>query len=137
MTHRDVLVVDDDAATRVLLETLLGRVGLTVKTASDGEEAFAALETLQVDAIVMDLFMPRMNGTDLLDELMRRCQDLLRRVIVLSAAPEALLRETRSKYPIWCAMRKPADINELMENVLDCVVQVSPSAHEQQQQPRI
>ena len=128
MTHRDVLVVDDDAATRVLLETLLLRAGLTVQTAADGEEASAALDECEVDAIVMDLFMPRRNGTDLLEEINRRRQDLLPRVIVLSAAPEALLGETRRKYPIWCAMRKPADISELMENVLDCLVETSRSS---------
>jgi CheY-like chemotaxis protein len=122
-----VLVVDDDAATRVLLETLLLRAGLTVQTAADGEEAVAALDECNVDAIVMDLFMPRRNGTDLLEEIQRHREDLLPRVIVLSAAPEALLGEMRQKYPIWCAMRKPADISELMENVLDCLVGTSPA----------
>jgi len=123
MTHRDVLVVDDDAATRALLEVLLSRAGLTVRTASDGQEAVAVLDDCDVDAIVMDLFMPKMNGTDLLDQLMRNRRELLPHVIVLSAAPEALLGETRRKYPIWCAMRKPADISDLMENVLDCMLQ--------------
>src|ERR1051325_3215731 len=97
MNHKDVLRVDDDAATRALLEVLLSRAGLTVRTACDGEEAVAALDTCQVDAIVMDLFMPKMNGTDLLDRLTREKQDLLPHVIVLSAAPETLLGETRRK----------------------------------------
>jgi two-component system response regulator AtoC len=123
MNHRDVLVVDDDAATRALLEVLLSRAGLTVHTASDGEEAVAALDDCEVDAIVMDLFMPKMNGIDLLERLTRENEDLLRHVIVLSAAPEALLGEARRKYPIWCAMRKPADISDLMGNVLDCMLQ--------------
>jgi len=64
------------------------------------------------DAIVMDLFMPRMNGTDLLAHLNRAREELLGRVIVLSAAPEKLLGEARRNYPIRCAIRKPADINE-------------------------
>ena len=127
VTHRDVLVVEDDAATRLLLETLLLRAGLTVQIAGDGEEASAALDECDVDAIIMDLFMPRRNGSDLLEELMQRRQDLLPRVIVLSAAPEAMLGAARERYPIRCAMRKPADISELMENVLDCVVETSRS----------
>jgi CheY-like chemotaxis protein len=123
MTHRDVLVVDDDSATRRLLEVLISRAGLTAVMVADGEEAVTALGDCQVDAIVMDLFMPKSNGMDLLDHLMRERRELLHHVIVLSAAPEALLGETRKKYPIWCAMRKPADISELMENVLDCMLQ--------------
>jgi CheY-like chemotaxis protein len=122
VTHRDVLVVDDDAATRVLLETLITRTGLSVHVAADGEEAVEALRDLEVHAIVMDLFMPRMNGTDLLSDLAVHREDLLQRVIVLSAAPEALLGETRRNYPIRCALRKPADISELIQNVLDCVI---------------
>ena len=99
MNHRDVLIVDDDAATRALLEVLLSRAGFTVWTAGDGDEAAEALDDGEVDAIVMDLFMPKMNGTDLLD-------------------------------PIWCALRKPADISDLMGNVLDCMLQqpVHPAA---------
>ena len=123
MTHKDVLVVDDDAATRLLLQTLIVRAGLSVHATSDGTEAVDALENYEVDAIIMDLFMPKMNGTDLLNELTLRDGNLLRKVIVLSAAPETLLHETRRKFPIWCALRKPADISELMQNVLDCVVQ--------------
>ena len=123
MNHRDVLVVDDDAATRALLEVLLSRAGLTVRTACDGEEAVQALKDCDVDAIVLDLFMPKMNGTDLLETITLQKRELLRHVIVLSAAPEALLGETRRKYPVWCTMRKPADISDLMENVLDCMLQ--------------
>jgi len=134
MVHRDVLVVDDDAATRVLLERLLFRIGLTVEMAEDGDDAVRALETTQVDAIIMDLFMPKMNGTDLLERMTRERADLLPRVIVFSAAPEPLLRRMREQYPIWCAMRKPADISELMQNVLDCVVQASPTPQRAQAQ---
>jgi CheY-like chemotaxis protein len=125
--HHDVLVVDDDAATRLLLATLISRAGLTVMTASDGEEAVVALEKNEVDAIVLDLFMPRLNGNDLLERLRRDHEELLGHVIVLSAAPEPLLNAARDGYPIWCAMRKPADINELMENVLDCVRHAPPA----------
>lgn len=122
MNHRDVLVVDDDPATRVLLETLICRAGLTVHTAADGEEAMKALDDWHVDAIITDLFMPRINGMDLLESVDRDHRELLPKVIVLSAAPESLLKNAQTKYPIWCAMRKPADISDLLENVLNCVV---------------
>lgn len=119
--HHDVLVVDDDDATRLLLSTLIARAGLTVTSAANGEEAAAVLDEGAVDAIVLDLFMPRLNGSDLLALLGREHEEMLGRVIVLSAAPEPALHAARQQYPIWCAMRKPADISELMQNVLDCV----------------
>jgi CheY-like chemotaxis protein len=123
LSHRDVLVVDDDTATRILLETLLTRAGLIVETASDGEEAVAAIDRCDFDAIVMDLFMPRLNGTDLLQRIALEHEELLRRVIVLSAAPEAALLSARQRFPIWSAMRKPADISDFIQCVLDCMAQ--------------
>ena len=123
MPHYDVLVVDDDVATRVLLERLLTRAGLSVVTASDGIEAAETLNGCTVDAVLLDLFMPRRNGSDLLEWIARERSTLLRHVILLSAAPEAALGEVRRKFPIWGAMRKPLDISDLLENVLDCLVQ--------------
>jgi two-component system, NtrC family, response regulator AtoC len=123
MTHRDVLVVDDDDATRALLLTLFSRAGLTVVTADDGEQALTALDQYKIDAVVLDLFMPRLNGTDFLAEVARTRREMLSHVIVLSAGPESVVAAARQQYPIWCAMRKPTDITDLMENVLDCLLQ--------------
>jgi two-component system, sensor histidine kinase and response regulator len=124
--HRDVLVVDDDAATCVLLETLLSRAGLTVVTASDGLEALRALDEHSFDALVLDLFMPRLDGVDLLGELARTRSHMIPRVIVFSAGSEAAVAAARQQYPVWCAMRKPADISDLLENVLECLLQDAP-----------
>lgn len=59
---------------------------------------------------------------DLLASVDRDHHELLPKVIALSAGPESLLKDARAKDPIWCAMRKPADISDLLENVLNCVV---------------
>jgi len=58
-----VLVIDDSTATRDRLTRILGGAGYTVVQASDGRHALKALITGEhVDAILLDLLMPSMNG---------------------------------------------------------------------------
>lgn len=64
MTHR-ILVVDDDPHIRDLLVFALGKAGMTVAEAGDGEAAFAAVEADMPDLMILDINMPRLDGLDL------------------------------------------------------------------------
>ena len=57
-----ILVVEDDKNARLLMETVLLRCGYEPITACDGEEALEILDRKQVDLIVLDVMMPRMDG---------------------------------------------------------------------------
>ena len=62
-----VLFVDDDALMRRLGEISLGEFGaMSVTTASDGPEALGMVEGLAPDVILLDFFMPGMNGDEVL-----------------------------------------------------------------------
>lgn len=122
LVHRDVLLVDDDQATRRLFEHVLTRVGLSVVTAIDGVNALEVLATHRVDTIVLDLMMPRMSGFELLDRLMEEQPAILTRCIVLSAASLQWVNKA-SERPVWAVLRKPVDLDVLVQAVLDCLVQ--------------
>jgi two-component system OmpR family response regulator len=64
MTHH-ILVVDDDPHIRELLAFALGKAGMQVAEASDGEEALGAIGKRLPDLMVLDINMPRLNGLDL------------------------------------------------------------------------
>jgi len=59
-----ILVVDDDQAVRDSLTRSLQYSGYEVATASDGVEALAQLAALRVDAVIMDVMMPRLDGLE-------------------------------------------------------------------------
>jgi DNA-binding NtrC family response regulator len=66
-----ILIIDDEPNVRLMLETTLASVGYDVTQASDGH---AALELLsmsdhQLDLVLLDLLMPRMDGMELLRRL--------------------------------------------------------------------
>ena len=68
----EVLVVDDDAVQRADLAEMVSSLGFAVQTAADGKEALEVLESGRIGIIVTDLMMPRMSGSELLQELASR-----------------------------------------------------------------
>ncbi len=70
---RRILLVDDSVTTLQLERTLLENAGFEVKTASDGEQALAILESDErFDALVSDIEMPRLDGLSLSARVRRR-----------------------------------------------------------------
>jgi PleD family two-component response regulator len=59
-----VLIVDDDAGSRLLMRRALERAGFVVSEAADGTSAVAAVEAGACHAVLMDVEMPSMNGYD-------------------------------------------------------------------------
>lgn len=62
-----VLVADDDRAVRESAAEILQRSGFTVTKACDGQEALEQLAAGEVDAIVLDVRMPRRDGLSVLE----------------------------------------------------------------------
>jgi two-component system, chemotaxis family, chemotaxis protein CheY len=63
---RQVLLIDDSQAVRTLMSMALERSGYTVQQAEDGEAAIEMLDGRDIDVIVCDLNMPRMDGLSFL-----------------------------------------------------------------------
>src|SRR5437868_5748114 len=62
---RTVLIVDDEAGAREFLQSILEPAGYDIVQAESGSQAIALATRLQVDAFLLDIDMPRMNGMDL------------------------------------------------------------------------
>lgn len=63
-----VLIVDDEATIRTVLQAQIKRLGHQTTTASNGKEAVQILQSQSFDLIISDLKMPRMNGIELLTQ---------------------------------------------------------------------
>ena len=64
-----ILVVDDEASIRRILETRLTMIGYQVVTASDGLEALEAFRHSSPDLVVLDVMMPKLDGYGVCQEL--------------------------------------------------------------------
>ena len=65
--NETVLVVEDDPDVLAMIVSLLGKYGYLVISAADGEEGLRLAETYgeDIDIVLSDIVMPRMNGHDL------------------------------------------------------------------------
>jgi CheY-like chemotaxis protein len=85
-----ILLVDDDPKQLELFHLLLRHLPYTLLDAQSGPEALEVLENETPEAIVLDLAMPRMSGTDFLFKVRENPRFKATRIIVLTAVPERL-----------------------------------------------
>jgi len=110
-----VLVVDDDRDIRETIQEILEYEGYQVATARNGAEALATARAAQPSVILLDLFMPVMDGTEfrrrqLEDEALAAIP-----VVIISAA--AGLEERIAALGVAAHLEKPLDIEALFETV--------------------
>ena len=68
-TKETILVVDDEASIRRILETRLSMIGYNVVTACDGTEALELFPNCSPDLVVLDVMMPKLDGYGVCQEL--------------------------------------------------------------------
>jgi DNA-binding response OmpR family regulator len=62
--RKTVLIVDDSRAVLDALGAAFEEAGYDVKAASDGEEVFRKMTAADPDALLLDIYMPKLNGAD-------------------------------------------------------------------------
>lgn len=110
-TGARVLIVDDDAASRELLEVRLRALKCEVASAVDGREALTAIRRETPALLLLDLRMPRMGGMELLRTLRRDGTDLP--VIVITAHGSVETAVEAMKEGAYDFVTKPFDPKHL------------------------
>lgn len=90
-SKQKILVVDDEASIRRILETRLKMAGYSVVTAEDGEEAVELFNKTNPDIVILDVMMPKMDGYGVTREI-RRVSDIP--IIILTALGDVSERIT-------------------------------------------
>ena len=116
MQRGRVLVVEDRAAIRSLVEVGLARAGLEVRTVAGAGEAFGAIRALMPDLVITDLVLPDGAGDALIGALRADPRTRALPVIVLSGLPGAAQVGTRAGADECIA--KPFDVEHLIGRVL-------------------
>lgn len=120
----NILVVDDDTATRRLLESVFTKAGFSVVVAADGREGVDRLRSRNFDLVFLDVWMPHMNGLEVL-ELMRKEQISSKVVIFTSdTTPETILHAVRQQ--AYRYMQKPLEPDKVLE-LAQAVLAASPA----------
>lgn len=112
---RSVLVVEDDDDVRGAVATLLETHGYRVLEAENGREALQHLREAMVCVILLDLFMPVMNGWGFREEQMKDARLAAIPVVVISADSAAAERAVGPG--VVAAMTKPIEFDRLLQIV--------------------
>lgn len=112
MSGPTVLIAEDDAAARSGLAQLIANAGYTVTTAADGLEALEQVERTQPGVVLLDIWMPHLNGLQVLSEL--KARPSRPRVIVMTAddTPETVLLTLRQD--AYQFISKPIELQPLL-----------------------
>ncbi len=115
MAKEKILLVDDEVEFVSALAERLRARGLEVHTANSGEEALVKAKVLQLDAVVLDLAMPGMDGVETLKALLADNGDLQVMLLTGQATIKSALAATR--LGAVDVLEKPTDIATLLEKI--------------------
>jgi CheY-like chemotaxis protein/anti-sigma regulatory factor (Ser/Thr protein kinase) len=118
----NILICDDDATTREMLGGILKANGFKVTTVGDGQAALNTLKKKKFDLLLLDVWMPRMNGLDLLNHLQNEPE--LPKIVIMTSdqTPETLLGALRGR--VYQFIAKPVEAEMLLELVREAVAAV-------------
>ncbi len=115
MTKR-ILVIDDEDDVRKVFSRILSRAGYAVTVASNGEEALERLESEEVDLIMLDKNMPRMNGLEFLREI-RSKEITPAPVLMVSGSSNMSDRVESYQLGVYDFIKKPEEPEVMLKRV--------------------
>ncbi|NML27345.1 PAS domain S-box protein [Zoogloea dura] len=127
-----LLVADDVPQNLELLQLMLGRLGHTLSTACNGEEALQAFAAGDFDAVLMDVQMPVLNGLDASRQIRRLEAETGRAPIPIIALTASVLEEdaiAARKAGMDGFASKPVDIHLLSQEIAR-VLKIQPQPEE-------
>lgn len=124
MTNATILIADDDAAIRTVLNQALGRAGYDVRTTSNAATLWKWVSDGEGNLVITDVVMPDENGLDLLPRIKKIRPEL--KVIVMSAQNTLMTAVNATQRGAFEYLPKPFDLNELV-NVVERALQAAQS----------
>lgn len=110
-----VLVVDDDTGVRVMLSSVLNDEGYVVEVVENGKEAIKACEKSFFDVALIDVELPDMKGTELLDRLKKIQPKMVRIIITGHPSLESAMKAVNERADGY--VLKPFEVTELLEKI--------------------
>jgi len=128
MNMYGILVIDDEAEVRDGIKRVLDRAGFSVRTIDNATDALLELERLAADVVITDIIMPKVNGVDAIECIVREFPMV--RIVAISGGgnfdvtgyqPAAITTTAylaaAKRAGAHCILTKPFESRELIEAV--------------------
>jgi DNA-binding NtrC family response regulator len=110
-----ILVVDDEAGLRRVLERYLERQGYRVLSAGTAESAYEVLASEEADALLLDIHLPTMSGLALYLAIIHRWPLLDGRIAIMTGDAEAEEVRTWLEHHHCMVIRKPFNLHQVSD----------------------
>lgn len=126
MTSRSILIVDDEANQRLMVEQALRTLAFDwlISTAASGQEALESLSSHPPDLIITDYNMPMMNGLELIAQVRER--QIGSRIILITAYSSAELYDEAQRLQIDHYLTKPVPLT-LLRRLATAALEAAPA----------
>jgi two-component system, OmpR family, response regulator MprA len=115
--EKTVLVVEDDIDLRHIFSNALRFAGFVVREASDGVQALHMIEGDPPNLIVLDLYLPMLDGLSVRDEVRAHEATRRTRIVIVTGSPEDFGQRLSGDY----VLRKPVTPEHLVAAVRQCL----------------
>jgi CheY-like chemotaxis protein len=122
MTQPHVLVIEDSASVRRLIEVCLRVLDVKISSATDGTEGIEAISEHRPDVVVLDIGLPGLDGWEVLTQLRANPETEDLKVLVLTAHAQPEMADRAAKGGADAFMTKPfrpLDLREQVEKLLN------------------
>lgn len=122
---KNVLIVEDTPGLLKSLVDLLKKYDsqFNILTSENGEEAISTLRKMPVSVLVTDLYMPKVDGLELLSYMSRHHPDTPCIVMTAFSSPE--ITDILGNLGIYRFLEKPFDSNDLIQAITDAIDQIN------------
>lgn len=117
-----ILVVDDEAAVRTAVGKILSRAGHDVLEAADGKTALTMYQNDPGDVIIMDIYMPEMDGIEATIRLKHEFPDV--KIVAVSGGgylDKAKILEREARLGALRTLAKPLHEQDILDAVSDAL----------------
>lgn len=124
LDHKSILIIDDEAKIRELLEMYLKRTEAEIKNivhAGDGREALRKLNNQEFDLVIMDIVMPHKSGLKLLEELKSKAKTKQIPILMISGQLEPDIVKNAIVKGARHILAKPFNYQLFLERVCRCL----------------
>jgi CheY-like chemotaxis protein len=109
-----ILVIEDDADLRLLLQQTLAAAGYEVRTAADGKEAGRLCQAHPYDLVITDIYMPNKDGLEVIMEL-RACSPHIKIIAISGQLTQKNMLPVAATLGAVATLRKPFTPQELLQ----------------------
>jgi DNA-binding response OmpR family regulator len=114
---RTILYIDDDTHYTRMIDKCLSSRGFDVETALEGQEGVKKARDLQPDVILLDLYLPRAEGLEVISQIRAEALTWNIPIVVMSSLPLSQSRQLMEGAGVQDYVSKPFKMRDLIETV--------------------